>query len=176
MALNLEAKNAIVAEVAATAKSAQSAVAAYYHGLDVQAMTDLRKRARKYEVSLRVVKNTLAKRAVENTDFECMRDGFSGPIILAFSKNDPASAAKLIREFSDERKELEVRMIALGGKLLDASAFEKLANLPSCEGAMSMLLGVMQAPVAAFVRTLAGIPASFVRTVAAVKESKQSVA
>ncbi len=177
MALNLEAKQAIVSDVNAVAKSAHSAIAAHYHGLNVEEMTELHKLARQHDVYLRVVKNTLAKRAVENTDFECMQQGLSGPLVLAFSKDDPASAARLFKEFSDtrEEKEVEIKMVAMGGKLLDASAFEKLASLPSYEVAVSMLMGVMQAPMAKFLRTLKEVPAKFVRVVVAVKDHKRSV-
>ena len=175
MALNLEAKQAVVSDVATVAKSAQSAIAAHYHGLNVDEMTELHKLARQHGVYLRVVKNTLARRAMENTDFECMREGLSGPLVLAFSKDDPASAAKLFKKFSDERREVEIKMIAMEGKLLDVSAFERLANLPPYEVAVSMLLGAMQAPVAKFLGTLKEVPAKFVRAVAATKVHKQSV-
>ena len=175
MALNLESKQAVVSDVAAVAKSAQSAIAAHYHGFNVEEMTELHKRARQHGVYLRVVKNTLARRAVENTDFACMQEGLSGPLVLAFSKEDPASAARLFKEFSDDRRKVEIKMVAMGGKLLDTSAFERLASLPSYEVAVSMLLGVMQAPVAKFLRTLKEVPAKFVRVVAAVKVHKQSV-
>ena len=169
MTLNLEAKQMIVSDVTAVVKNAQSAIAAYYQGFNVEEMTEMHRLARQHGVYLRVVKNTLARRAMENTDFECMREGLSGPLVLAFSKDDPASAAKLFKEFSDGHREVEIKMIAMGGKLLDASAFEKLASLPSYEVAVSMLLGVMQAPMAKFLGTLKEVPAKFVRTLAAVK-------
>ena len=174
MALNLEAKKQIVSDVAEVAANAQSAIAAHYHGLNVEEMTDLRKRARRHGVYLRVVKNTLARRALENTGFECMRDGLSGPLILAFSKDDPASAAKLFKEFSDERKEVEVKLVALDGELLDASAVKRLASLPSYDEAVAMLLAVMKAPVEKFARTLSAVPSKFVRTLAAVRDQKQA--
>ncbi len=174
MALNLEAKKRIVSDVAEVAANAQSAIAAHYHGLNVEEMTDLRKRARRHGVYLRVVKNTLARRALENTGFECMRDGLSGPLILAFSKDDPASAAKLFKEFSDDRKEVEVKLVALDGELLDVSAVKRLASLPSYDEAVAMLLGVMKAPVAKFARTLSAVPSKFVRTFAAVRDQKQA--
>ncbi len=174
MALNLESKKQIVSEVAAVAVSAQSAIAAYYHGLNVDEMTDLRKRARRHGVYLRVVKNTLARRALENTGFKCMCDGLTGPLVLAFSKNDPTSAAKLIKEFSDERREMEVRMVALDSELLDVSEVKRLASLPSYDEAVAMLMGVMKAPIAKFVRTASEVPAKMVRVLAAVRDRKQA--
>lgn len=174
MALNLEAKKRIVSDVAEVAANAQSAIAAHYHGLNVEEMTDLRKRARRHGVYLRVVKNTLARRALENTGFECMRDDLVGPLILAFSKDDPASAAKLFKEFSDECKEIDVKLVALDGELLDVSEVKRLASLPSYDGAVAMLLGVMKAPVAKFAGTLSAVPSKFVRTLAAVKGQKQA--
>ena len=174
MALNLEAKQQIVADVAKMATHAKSAIAAHYHGLNVADMIDLRKRARHHGVYLRVVKNTLARRALENTDFECMRDGLHGPLVLAFSKDDPASAAKLFKEFSDERQEIDVRMVALDGELLDAAAIKRLASLPSYDEAVAMLMGVMKAPVGKFARTLSEVPGKFVRVLAALRDHKQA--
>ena len=173
MSLNLEDKKQIVSDVAKVAANAKSVIAAYYHGLNVDEMTDLRKRARKFSVYLRVVKNTLAKRALENTEFECMRDGLTGPLILAFSKDDPTGAAKLFKEFSDEGRKMEISMLALDGKLFDASEVKRLASLPSYEDAVAMLLGVMKAPVAKFAKTLAEVPSKFVRTLAAVRDQQQ---
>ncbi len=174
MALNLEAKKQIVSEVAAVAADAQSAIAAYYHGLNVDEMTDLRKRARQHGVYLRVVKNTLARRALENTGFECMRDGLTGPLVLAFSKDDPTSAARLFEEFADERKRMEVKLVVFDGKLLDAAEAGRIAALPTYDRAVAMLLGVMEAPVAKLAGTLADAPAQLVRTLAAVRDQKQA--
>ena len=176
MALNLETKKQIVSDVAEVAVNAKSAIAAEYHGLNVDDMTDLRKRAKHHGVYLRVVKNTLARRALENTRFECMRDGLAGPLVLAFSKDDPASAAKLFKEFSKERREVEIRMVALDGELLEAAAAERLASLPSYEEALAMLMGVMKAPVSKFARTVSDVPGKFVRVLAAVRDQKQASA
>ena len=174
MALNLEAKKQVVADVAAIASNAQSAIAAYYHGMDVEEMTDLRKRARSHGVCLRVVKNTLARRALENTNFECMRNGLTGPLILAFSREDPAGAARLFKEFSDERREVEIKMLALDGALLDVSDVERLATLPTREEALAQLMGVMKAPVAKFASALSAVQLKFVRALAAIRDLKQT--
>ena len=174
MALNLEAKKQIVSEVAKVASSAPSAIAAHYHGLNVAEMTDLRKRARQHSVYLRVVKNTLARRALENTQFECMRDGLTGPLILAFSKDDPVSVARLFKEFSDERAEVEVKMVVFDGGLLDVSEVERLASLPTYEQAVAMLVSLMQAPVAKLARTLLEVPTKCARVLVAVRDQKSA--
>lgn len=174
MALNLEGKKAVVSEVAAVAAEAHSAVAAEYRGLGVDALTDLRSRARQGGVYVRVVKNTLAKRALEGTDFECMREGLVGPLILAFSQEDPGSAARVIKDFGKENEMLNVKMLAIGGQVLEASELDRLASLPTKEQAISMLMAVMKAPVEKFVRTLAEPHAKMVRTVAAIRDQKQS--
>ncbi len=174
MALNLEGKKQVVSEVAAVAAEAHSAIAAEYRGLGVEALTDLRKKARQGGVYIRVVKNTLAKRALEGTDFECMREGLVGPMILAFSQEDPGSAARVLKDFSKENGLLIVKMLSIGGQLLDASELERLASLPTKEQAISILMAVMKAPVEKFVRTLAEPHAKLVRTVAAVRDQKQA--
>lgn len=174
MALNLEGKKQVVSEVAAVAAEAHSAVAAEYRGLGVEALTDLRSKARQGGVYVRVVKNTLAKRALEGTDFECMRDGLVGPLILAFSQEDPGSAARVIKDFGKENELLNVKMLSIGGQLLDASELDRLASLPTKEQAISMLMAVMKAPVEKFVRTLNEPHAKMVRTVAAIRDQKQS--
>ena len=174
MALNLEGKKQVVSEVAAVAAEAHSAIAAEYRGLGVEALTNLRTKARQGGVYVRVVKNTLAKRALEGTDFECMRDGLVGPIILAFSQEDPGSAARVIRDFSKENGLLQVKMLAIGGQILDVSELDRLANLPTRDQAISLLMAVMKAPVEKFVRTLAEPHAKMVRTVAAIRDQKQA--
>jgi large subunit ribosomal protein L10 len=174
VALNLEGKKQVVSEVAAVAAEAHSAIAAEYRGLGVEALTDLRKKARQGGVYIRVVKNTLAKRALEGTDFECMREGLVGPMILAFSQEDPGSAARVLKDFSKENGLLIVKMLSIGGQLLDASELERLASLPTKEQAISILMAVMKAPVEKFVRTLAEPHSKLVRTVAAVRDQKQA--
>lgn len=172
--LNLEQKKAVVAEVAGVAASAQSAIAAEYCGLSVDAMTTLRKEARSAGVYMRVVKNTLAKRAVDGTDFDCLKDVLTGPLILAFSQEDPAAAARVIRTFAKDHDQLVVKAIALSGKLMGASELARLADMPTREQALGMLLGVMQAPISKFARTLNEVPGKLVRTMAAVRDQKQA--
>ena len=172
--LTLAQKQAVVAEVAEVAASAHSAVAAEYAGLTVAQMTDLRKAAREAGVYLRVVRNTLAKRALENTSFACMTDSLVGPLILAFSQEDLGSAARVVSTFAKTNEKLVVRLVALGGKLLPAEAVEQVAKLPTRDEALSMLAGVMLAPIVKLVRTLNEPHAKLVRTVDAVREKKQA--
>lgn len=174
MSLNLEAKKAIVEEVAEVAGNSPSAVAAEYRGLSVSDMTELRQSARDAGIYLRVVRNTLARRALEDTSFDCMREGLTGPLILAFSKNEPGAAAKVVRDFAKKNDKLVVKLVALEGKLLQPSDIDALASLPSKDQAISMLMGMMTAPVASLVRTLAEPHAKFVRTVKAVADQKQA--
>jgi large subunit ribosomal protein L10 len=172
--LNLEQKKVIVAEVAEVAGSAYSAVAAEYRGLTVDEMTLLRKEARNNGVYLRVIKNTLARRAVEDTDFSCMQDGMTGPLVLAFSQEDPGAAARVIKDFVKEHDQMIVKMVSIGGKLLDASELDTLAKMPTYDQAISMLMAVMKAPVEKLARTLNEVPGKLVRTVAAVRDAKES--
>lgn len=174
MGLNLEAKKAVVAEVAAVASQAHSAVAAEYRGLTVAEMTKLRMAARQEKVYLRVVRNTLAARALEGTSFECMRDSLSGPLVLVFSQEEPSAAARVIRDFSKEHARLVARMGCVGGKLLPPEGVEALAKMPTKEQSIAMLMGVLQAPISNFVRTLAEPTAKLVRTIAAVRDQKQA--
>ncbi|MCI0401533.1 MAG: 50S ribosomal protein L10 [Gammaproteobacteria bacterium] len=173
MRLTLERKKAIVKEVAEVASRATAVIAAEYRGLSVADMTRLRRYAREANVILRVVRNTLARRALEGTEFACMRDGLVGPLLLAFSPDEP-SAAKVVREFVKENNQLVVKLVATGGRLLEASAVESLATLPTHEQAISMLMGVMKAPVEKFVRTLAAPYSALVRTMAAVSDQKRA--
>jgi large subunit ribosomal protein L10 len=176
MALTLEEKKAVVAEVSEVAKSAYSAVAAQYSGLTVEELTNLRVKARQDNVYLRVVKNTLARRALEETEFSCMAERLTGPLILAFSRDDPGAAARVTREFSKEHDKFEVTMLSVGGQLLEPSELERLASLPTRDQALSMLMSVMQAPIAKFVRTLNEVPGKLVRTTAAIRDQKQQAA
>jgi len=172
--LTLEAKKAIVNEVAEVAANAPSAIAAEYAGITVEQMTQLRQSARASGVYLRVVRNTLARRALENTNFECMRDGLVGPLLLVFSGSEPGAAAKIIRDFAKANDKLVVKLVAMDGKLLQPSDIEALASMPSRDQAISMLMGVMKAPISMFVRTLAEPHAKLVRTIAAVGDQKQA--
>src|SRR5690606_16247832 len=145
--LTLERKREIVSEVAAVAAAAPTAVAAEYSGLNVSEMMQLRRSARAAGVYLRVVRNTLARRALEGTRFECMRDGRSGPLLLAFSGEEPGSAARVIRDFARQNEKLVVKLVSVDGRLLPPADIERLASLPTLEQARSMLLGVMKAPM-----------------------------
>lgn len=174
MALRLDDKKAVVEEVAAIAAGAHSAIAAEYRGLTVTELTELRKRAREMGVYLRVVKNTLARRAVEGTDFACMQKGLVGPLILAFSMEDPGAAARLISDFSKTYNKLETKLVAIGGHLYGASEIKRLVSLPNREQALAMLMGVMKAPIEKLVRTMAEPHAKLVRTIAAVRDRKQA--
>ena len=176
VALNLEDKKSIVAEVSTIAASAHSAVAAEYRGLSVDEMTELRVKARNEGVYLRVVKNSLVKRAVDGTDFECMKDSLVGPLIMAFSQEDPGAAARLVKDFSKDHDKLIAKIISVGGEVLPVEQIERLAKLPNREQALSLLMAVMKAPIEKFVRTLNEPHAKLVRTVAAVRDQKQASA
>jgi large subunit ribosomal protein L10 len=172
LALNLEQKKAIVAEVAEVAGSAYSAVAAEYRGLSVSEMTDLRAKARNSGVYLRVVKNSLARRAVEGTDFECMSEGMTGPLVMAFSQEDPGAAARVIKDFAKDHDKLVVKLVSVGGKLLTPGDIETLAKMPTYEQAISILMGTMKAPIQKLASTLNEVPGKLVRTIAAIKDAK----
>ncbi len=174
MALRLDDKKNVVEEVAAIAAQAHSAVAAEYRGLTVTELTELRKTARETGVYLRVVKNTLARKAVEGTQFECMKEGLVGPLILAFSMEDPGCAARLVSNFSKDHDKLVTKVVSIGGQLYDASELKRLADLPTYDQAVAMLMSVMKAPVEKFVRTLAEPHAKLVRTIAAIKDQKEA--
>lgn len=174
MAMRLDEKKAVVAAVSAVAAEAHSVVAAEYRGLTVEQMTQLRRDARNGGVYLRVIKNTLARMAVKGTDFECIESELKGPLLLAFSQEDPGSAARLVKNFSKDNEKLVVRMLSIGGALLPANDLDRLASLPNREQALAMLLGVMQAPITKFVRTLAEPTVKMVRTFAAVRDSKET--
>jgi len=174
VALNLEQKKSIVAEVAAVAAKAHSAVAAEYRGLSVVAMTALRSEGRKTGVYVRVVKNTLARRAVEGTDFACMQDGLVGPLILAFSKEEPGAAARLMQDFAKANDKMVIKLVSFGGKMLAPGDIDRLSKMPTRDQAISMLMGVMLAPITKFVRTLSEPNAKMVRTFAALRDKKQA--
>ena len=174
MALTFDQKQVVVAEVAEVAAAAFSAVAAEYRGITVEKLTSLRVKARQEGVYLRVVKNTLARIAVRGTDFECMSEGMVGPLVLAFSMDDPGAAARLMRDAAKENDKLNIKLVALGGQLVAASEIDRVANLPTRDQAISMLMSVMQAPVAKFVRTLNEVPGKLVRTVAAIRDQKEA--
>lgn len=172
MALSFNEKQAIVSEVAEVASSAHSVVVAEYNGISAEDMTVLRAKARDGGVYLRVVKNTLARRAVEGTDFECLNESLVGPLVMAFSQEDPGSAARVLKDFSKENENLVVKALSVGGQLLAANEINRLANLPTKDQAISMLMSVMQAPITKLARTINEVPGKLVRTVAAVRDSK----
>ena len=167
MAMRLQDKKALVKEVNAVAGDSVTAVAAEYRGLSVGEMTELRKEARSAGVYLRVVKNTLARRAVEGTEFECMQDTLKGPILLAFAKEDPGAAARVIKNFAKEHNALQAVSLSAGGQLMPGSDLNKLADLPTFDQARAMLLGVMIAPMGQLVRTIAEPSAMLARTLSA---------
>lgn len=175
MSLNLAEKKAVVAEVAEVAASAHSVVAAEYRGLTVGQMTVLRSKARENEVYLRVVKNTLARRALEGTDFECLQPNLIGPLVLAFSRQDPGAAARVIKGFAKDHEKLVVRALAIGGRVLPASDLDRLASMPTREEAISLLMACMRAPLDKFARTLNEVPGKLVRTLEALRQHKEAV-
>ena len=176
MALNLEDKKALVAEVGAVAATALSVVAAEYRGLTVSQMTELRSKARSAGVYVRVIKNSLARKAMAGTSFECMSPILKGPLVLAFSKDDPGAAARVVKAFAKDNDKLVTTAVSLGGQLLAASALEKVASLPTREQALAALMGVMKAPIQKLAATLAAAPSKLVRTLAAVRDQKQAAA
>jgi large subunit ribosomal protein L10 len=174
MALSIEQKKAVVEEVAEVAKTALAAVAAEYRGITVEEMTDLRAKARESGVYLKVAKNTLVRRAVEGTEFECMQDSLTGPLLLAFSMEDPGAAARLVKDYAKSNDKLITKLVAVGGELFEASELDRLSSLPTYDQAIAILMGVMKAPVEKFVRTLVEPHTKLVRVIAAVKDAKQA--
>jgi len=172
--LTLEDKKAIVADVASYAEVAQSTVGAEYSGLTVDQMTALRVNAREAGVYLRVIKNTLAKRAVAGTEFECIQDSLTGPLLLAFSRDEPAAAARVINDFAKDHDKLIVRIVALRGRLLAPEDVSVLAKMPTKDEAISQLMAVMMAPVQKFVGTLAAPGNKLARTLVAVRDQKDA--
>lgn len=176
MALNLEQKKEVVAELANVASEAHSLVAAEYAGLTVGQLTDLRAKARQSGVYLKVAKNTLVSRAVQGTEFECVKDALVGPMLYAFSQEDPGAAGRLIKDFAKANERLKAKLVAIGGQMYPASHVDRLASLPTRDQALAMLLGVMKAPIEKFVRTLAEPAALVTRAVAAVRDQKKEAA
>jgi large subunit ribosomal protein L10 len=174
MPMNLEGKKVLVSEVNTVAATAKSVVAAEYRGLTVTQMTDLRSKARANGVYLRVIKNTLARKALAGTAFESLGTTLKGPLVLAFSKDDPGAAARLVKDFSKANDKLVTKGLSLGGPVLSASELDKVASLPTKEQALSMLLGVMKAPLQKLVGTLAAPQLKLVRTLAALRDQKQA--
>lgn len=174
MTLTLAAKQAVVEEVAEVASKAISAVVADYRGLTVNQMTQLRSAARQQGVYLRVVKNTLTRRAFENTEFKCLSDKLVGPLFVALSMNSPSDAARLLKEYVKPFEKLQIKALAVGGVLYGADQLEAVASLPTYDEAISKLMFVMKAPIEKFVRTLNEPTAKLARTVAAIKDKKMA--
>ena len=172
MALRLAQKQTIVAEVQAAAGDALAAVLVDYRGLNVAEITDLRRRARESNVYVRVVANNLLKRAVAGTEYECLQEAANGPTLLAFSREEPGSAARLFKEAAAQHEALDVKAVAIGGRVYPAADIDRLASLPTKDGAIAMLASVLQAPLAELARTLNAVPASLARVLAAVGEQK----
>ncbi len=173
MPIGLKEKQAIVAEVNETANKALSAVMADYRGVSVDEMTSLRQQARDAGVHVKVIRNTLAKRAFEGTEFECLNEALLGPNILAFSIEDPGAGARVFKDFAKDNESFEIKALSVGGKMLPPEQIDVLAKLPSREQALAMLLSVMQAPITKLARTLNDVPGRVTRVVAAVRDQKQ---
>ena len=175
MGLNLEQKQAVVSEIVAQLGKAQAVIVAEYRGLDVGAVTDLRAKARKSGLYLRVLKNTLARRAVKGTPFEGLSGELSGPLMYGIAQ-DPVAGAKVLAEFAKEHEQLVVRAGALPNALMSAEDVKALATMPSREELLAKLLGTMQAPMAKLVRTMNEVPGKFARTLAAVRDAREKAA
>lgn len=174
MPLSLDEKKAVVTEVAEVARRAFATVAAENRGLTVEQMTKLRVKARESQVYLRVIKNTLARRAFEDTDFACMATVLKGPLVYAFSQEDPGAAARVMRDFAKEHDKLVITVLAAGGQLIPPADIDKLAKMPTRNEALSLLMAAMRAPADKFARTVNEVPGKFVRTLAALREQKEA--
>ena len=176
MAIGLEEKKAIVAEVNETAASALSLVIADARGIASNDMTALRASARENQITLRVVRNTLAKRALEGTEYECVTDALTGPSLFGFSMEDPGAAARLFKDFASDNSDFEVKALSVSGQLLGADQIDVLAKLPTRDQALASLMSVMQAPLVKLARTVNEVPGKLVRVMAAVRDQKQEAA
>lgn len=173
MTLTLAEKKAVVEEVADVASKAVSAVVADYRCLSVNQMTQLRSEARKAGVYLRVVKNSLTRRAFKDTSFACLSDRLQGPLFIALSMEGPSDAARLLKDFAKTFEKLEIKALSVSGELYEPNQIDDIANLPTRDEAISKLMFVIKAPVEKFVKTLAEPHAKLVRTIAAVKDKKE---
>ena len=176
MGLRLADKKALVAEVNEVAKRALSAVAAENRGLTAGRFDELRKKARANGIYLHVVKNTLARKALKGTSFECLDTALVGPLVLGFSLEDPGAVGRVLKDFAKENEKLVVKALSIGGQLYGAKDIDKLAKLPSRDQALSLILGAMKAPIGKFVTTLHAVPSKFVRTVKAVADKQPAAA
>jgi len=176
MAIGLEEKKAIVAEVNETAASALSLVVADARGVTSNDMTALRASARESQIQLRVVRNTLAKRAFEGTEYECINEALTGPSLFGFSMEDPGAAARLFKDFAKLNAKFEVKALSFSGKLMGAEQLDVLAKMPTRDQALSMLMGTMKAPATKLVQTMNEVPGKLVRTLAAIRDQKEQAA
>lgn len=172
MSLNLEGKKAVVSEVSTQVAAAKAIILAEYRGLTVEEATVLRVRARKSGVYLCVLKNTLARRAVENTPFASLAGQMSGPLMYGISK-DPVAAAKVLNEFAKANEKFVIKAGGMANYVMNAKEIASLASMPSREELLAKLMGTMQAPIAKFVQTLNEVPSKFVRTLAAINAQKE---
>jgi len=172
--LRLADKQAIVTEVGEVARKALSVVTAEYRGLSVEEMNQLRAEARRVDVYVRVIRNTLARRALEGTNFSCLQDTLVGPLLFVFSQREPSAAARLVRAFSKQNEKFLIKALAFDGQLLAVNELDKLADLPTREEALATLMVVMKAPITNLVRTLAEPCAKLVRTIAALRDKHQT--
>ena len=172
MALGFEEKKAIVTDINETAAKAISLVVADARGVTVSDMTALRQQARDNHVVLRVVKNSLAKRAFDGTDYSCVNEALTGPSLFGFSMEDPGAAARLFKDFAKANDSFDVKVLSIGGQMLDSGQIDALATLPTLEQALSSLCSVMLAPVSKLVRTVNEVPTKVVRVVDQVAKQK----
>jgi len=172
MALNLAQKKEVVAELADVAGKAVSLVAAEYAGLTVGQLTNMRKKARESGVYLKVAKNTLVARAVDGTDYQCVSNALTGPLLYAFSHEDPGAAGRLIKEFAKANEKLKPRLVAIGGKMYPGTHVDVLASLPTRDQALGLLLNVMSQPATLLVRVLAEPATQLARVINAAGQKK----
>jgi len=172
MALNLAQKKEVVAELADVAGKAASLVAAEYAGLTVGQLTNMRKKARESGVYLKVAKNTLVARAVDGTEYQCVSNALTGPLLYAFSQEDPGAAGRLIKEFAKANEKLKPRLVAIGGKMYPGSHVEVLASLPTRDQALGLLLNVMSQPATLLVRVMAEPATQLARVINAAGQKK----
>ena len=173
MSLNLDQKKQVVESVSAVMQNSQAAIVAEYRGMTVEEMSGFRREAHENNVVVRVVKNSLLKRAAEGSAFECLNDSFVGPLVFAASE-DPVAVAKVVDKYQGEVKALEIKAGAMGGNILSSDEITALAKLPSRDELLAKLMGTMQAPIAKTAQTLNEIPTKFVRGLAAVRDAKEA--
>ncbi len=173
MTLRFEDKAQVVSEVNSLANAALSVVLADYSGLTVIQMTQLRKQAREQKVRLRVIRNTLARRAFKDSSHDCLCDNFVGPTLVALSEDELGLPARVLKDFSEENPGLKIRALSVDGIFHEGSEAPRIASLPTREVALGQLMGVMLAPIEKMARTINEVPARLTRTVAAVGDSGQ---